>query len=73
MCRESYFPTEDAPTAAGTIVAADVPATADRAGGGHDGPDLERGQNNGDDGISDVEIRSTPLVRRMIERFGPAT
>ena len=73
ICRESYFPTEDAPTAAGAIVAADVPAAADRAGGGRDGPDLERGENNGDDGVSDVEIRSTPLVRRMIERFGPAT
>ncbi len=74
ICRESYFPAEDAPpAAAGAIAAADVPATADRAGGGDGGPDLERGENSGDDGVSDVEIRSTPLVRRMIERFGPAT
>ncbi|KAL3768505.1 hypothetical protein ACHAW5_002462 [Stephanodiscus triporus] len=63
ICRESYFPTD---SSTGTIVA----ATDDRAGV-DDGPDLERGEV-GDDVSPDVEIRSTPLFRRMIDRFGPA-
>ncbi len=58
ICRETYFP-ESNSSSTGTIVAPiDV------------GRDLERGGNGVDDGVTVEEMRSTPLVRRIIERFG---
>ncbi len=58
ICRESYVPETN--SSIGTIA---TPANV--------GQDLEQG-GGGDDGVTVEEITSTPLVRRIIERFGSA-